>query len=207
MGTFWKSPFFWAFWIGVALLSAIRPLQYAARSAPPPLASPGAWRLVNHEGRPFGAEDLRGKVWVANFFFTRCPSICPELTRKLDEVRTRFPGDNAIRFVSFSVDPEHDRPAILAAHRERLRIDDDRWAFVTGSVEEVHEWLVSRLRLHIGPPATEDPQSALFDISHTGKFALFDQNGDLRALVGTEEAELARLVSAAQLLIEEGPNP
>jgi protein SCO1/2 len=203
----WKNPFVIAFVVGALSLIAIRPLQYAARSAPPPLLEPGAWSLVDHDGKPYGTHDLSGKVWIADFFFTRCPSICPELTRKLDEVRKQFPDDPNIAFVSFSVDPDYDTPEVLRNHRSKLGIQDPHWRFVTGSKENVHEWLSERLRLHVGLPEREDPQDDLFDISHTSRFALFDQNGALRALSSTDEPGLARLVGAASLLLEEGPNP
>lgn len=203
----WKNPFVIAFVIGALSLLAIRPLQYAARSAPPPLLEPGAWALMDQEGNAFGSQNLAGKVWIADFFFTRCPSVCPELTRKLDEVRKRFPDEPNIAFVSFTVDPEYDSPEVLRNHRSKLRIEDPRWRFVTGAQGKVHEWLSQRLQLHVGMPERENPQDMLFDISHSSRFALFDQNGALRALASTDEAGLARLVGAAGLLLEEGPNP
>lgn len=203
----WKNPFVIAFVVGALSLVAIRPLQYAARSAPPPLLEPGVWTLVDQDGKPYGTKDLTGKVWIADFFFTRCPSVCPELTRKLDEVRQRFPENEQIAFVSFSVDPAFDTPEVLRNHRSKLGIVDPRWRFVTGSQENVHEWLSGRLRLHVGMPERKEPQDDLFDISHASRFALFDQNGALRALASTDQAGLARLVGAASLLLEEGPNP
>lgn len=204
---FYKSPFVWAFVIGALALAAIRPLQQAVRSAPPPIASPGAWTLVGHDGAPFGTKDLAGKVVIADFFFTRCPSICPELTRKMIEVQKRFDGEEGVRFVSFSVDPENDTPEVLRAYRDKFKIDDERWTFVTGPKDAMHDLLVTRLMQHVGEKKQIDPQSDLYDVSHSGRFALFDQNGDLRALADTDVQGLARLVDAAKLLIEEGPNP
>lgn len=203
----WKNPFFIAFVVGALSLVAIRPLQYAARSAPPPLLEPGAWSLIDHDGKAYGSDNLKGKVWIADFFFTRCPSVCPELTRKMDEVRKRFPQNEEISFISFSVDPGFDTPEVLRNHRSKLGIQDPRWRFITGSEERVQEWLTERLRLHVGMPERETPQDELFDISHASRFALFDQNGALRALASTDQAGLARLVGAASLLLEEGPNP
>lgn len=203
----YKNPFFLAFLAGALGLLAIRPLQSAMRSAPPPMVSPGAWSLIDHEGRPFGSKELEGKVWIADFFFTRCPSICPELTRKMIDVESRFEGEDGVRFVSFSVDPEHDKPEVLRDYRQKFRIDDPRWTFVTGSEAEVHRVLVEQMKLHMGEKKPLDPKSELFDISHVSRFALFDQNGDLRALASTDGHGLARLVDAAKLLLEEGPDP
>lgn len=203
----YRNPFVWAFVIGAALLVAIRPLQNAARSAPEPLARVGEWELLGHAGGAFGAADLRGKVWIANFMFTRCPSVCPELTRKLRDVTERFSAEEGMAFVSFSVDPEFDTPEVLRNYRVKSGIQDPRWTFVTGPLETVHTLLTTKMLQHVGEKEPVDPQSELFDISHVARFALFDQNGDLRAMADTDPAGLARLVSAAKLLLEEGPNP
>jgi cytochrome oxidase Cu insertion factor (SCO1/SenC/PrrC family) len=268
---FWKNPWVIGAVSGILFLTVLRVTQDFRKSAPPPLFSPDAWELVDQSGHAFGSEHLKGKVWIAAFFFTRCPSVCPALMKKMKEVHQRFEGDEAkIHFVSFTVDPEFDQPRIMKKYREERGMDAANWSFVTGDPKKVHEVLVGTLKQGIGPktpiggaparapdkgadqdeqkagdhagmdhagmdhagmdhagmdhagmdPAKDaSPQAAqkklppkeseaLFDISHQARFALFDQNGDLRGLFATEELiDLAHLVASAKLFVEQGPNP
>jgi protein SCO1/2 len=211
---FYKNPWVIGWFVGAILLTVLGPVQRLFLRAPPPLASVGDWSLVDHNGKPFGTEQLKGKVWVADYFFTRCPSICPELTKKMKEVQTSLRRvDKDIHFVSFSVDPTHDTPEVLRAYADKMNIDTADWTLVTGDLEDVHALIKKRMFIHIGEKeavaggAKKDDQEALFDISHLAKFALFDQAGDLRATFSTDIEGLGSLGNAARLLIRQGPNP
>jgi cytochrome oxidase Cu insertion factor (SCO1/SenC/PrrC family) len=260
---FWRNPWVIAAVGGMLFLTVLRATQEARKSAPPPLLSPGAWELVDQDGQPFGSEQLKGKVWIASFFFTRCPSICPALMKKMKEVHGRFEGqEDKVHFVSFTVDPEYDQPPILSAYRNEKDMAAANWSFVTGKPESVHGVLVKQLKQGIGKKTpinsalAKDPDpagghrdhgemdhskmdhgkmdhgkmdhgqgdggagqntresfdpnksEALFDISHQARFALFDQNGDLRGFFETKElVDLAQLVASAKLFVEQGPNP
>lgn len=213
-----KSPWLWGFVFGALALTGLRPLQQLFLHAPAPLASIGTWELVDQDARPFGSEALRGKVWVADYFFTRCPSVCPGLTRSMMQVSDAFSrhGDK-IALVSFTVDPEHDTPEVLRGYAERFGIRDPRWHFVTGPQDKVVDLITKRMFLPLGDRvplsptpadgAERDGQAQLFDISHLARFALFDQNGDLRGTFTTDLEGLAALGNATNLLVEHGPNP
>lgn len=210
---FYKNPFLWGFLIGITALTVMRPIALSFRSAPPPLLEVGDWTLVSHEGVPFGSKDLAGKVYIANFIFTSCPSICPELTRAMQKLEDRIGDIEEIRFVSFSVDPETDTPEKLRAYREKYGIKTDHWIFLTGTREQMLGVLSGQMKLHVGEKQPikglspeEAAQRELYDISHIGKLALFDQNGDLRALADTDAHGLARIRDAAELLVEKGPD-
>lgn len=264
---FYKSPWVWGFIIGAVALTALRPLQDAMLRAPPPLAEVGAWTLVDDSGKAFGSEDLKGKVYVANFMFTRCRSICLDLTKAMKEVaeKTTRHGD-ALQLVSFTVDPGYDTPEKLRAYRKKFEADSPRWTYVTGEVDAVHELIAKRMPFHVGEiessaadessadksavgkpavgksakPTQADAKSPdaddakregaaeekaadekaaaeaallakkkddLIEIAHTGKLALFDQAGDLRAVFSTDVEGLAALGNAASLLIKKGPTP
>lgn len=209
---FYKNPFLWGFLIGIVALTAMRPIAMSFRKAPPPLLEVGAWELTSHEGAPFGSKDLEGKVYIANFFFTSCPSICPELTRAMQKLEDRIGDNEHIRFVSFTVDPETDTPEKLRAYREKFGITTDHWIFLTGTREQMVGLLSGQMKLHVGEKEPlkglspeEAAQRELYDISHIGKLALFDQNGDLRALADIDAHGLARIRDAAELLVEKGP--
>jgi protein SCO1/2 len=204
----WKNPYVIGFLVGALGLIAIRPIQQAVKGAPPPLLEPPAWSLTNHDGETFGSAQLAKTVWVADFMFTRCPSICPELTRKMNELRKRNMQDD-VRFVSFSVDPENDTPEVLREYRKKLGIDDDRWIFLTGTKDEVHQVLTGYFKLHVGerkPLTGEGQQEELYDVAHTQQFVLFDQLGRMRALAHPDSHGLARLTDAVKLLVERGPD-
>jgi protein SCO1 len=227
---FWKTPWPWAFLIGAASLLAIRPLQEAVKTAPPPLVKPGAWELTDHEGKPFSSNQLKGKVWIANFVFTRCPSICPALTQSLKQMHQSLSDlQDKVAFASFSVDPEHDRPSILRDYRKKMDIEYSNWVFLTGEKDKVHHLLVKKFFMAVGEKkplvAAKDTQSndggvqkpnpsngqvqanELYDISHSSKLVLFDQNGDIRAYADANPLGMGSLANAARLLAKKGPNP
>lgn len=101
--------------------------------APAPLIALPSWRLVGDSGAPFGAAELKGQAYVANFFFTSCGSVCPRLSRRMAEVEERTKGlGEALRLVSVTVDPENDTPERLREYAAAYRKDPARWTFVTG---------------------------------------------------------------------------
>lgn len=209
---FYKNPYFLGFLVGIAFLTAMRPIAMSFRRAPPPMIDVGDWTLTSHDGTPFGSKDLAGKVYIASYFFTSCPSVCPELTKKMQELEERVREQDDIRLVSFSVDPETDTPEKLRAYREKHGIEGEQWQFLTGSRDEIHGVLVGQMKMHVGDKEPiaglsedEAAQRSLYDISHMAKLALFDQNGDLRALASTDPHGLARILDAAELLVEKGP--
>lgn len=227
---FYKSPFVWAFIVGAVSLTAMRPIALAMRKAPPPLLTVGEWSLTDHNGKPFGSKELAGKVWMADFFFTSCPGPCLELTKNMQKLETRLVDEPNVVLVSFSVDPETDSPEKLRAYRERFGIKTDKWVFLTAdSRDAMVKILVDQMKMHVGEKDTDatsvsEPTGAaktdaekaeaglrdqvkLYDISHVARFALFDQNGDLRAMATTDSHGLTRLMQASELLIEKGPNP
>ena len=95
--------------------------------------------LTDQHGKRFGTEELKGKVWVANFFFARCTQVCPRLTSHVAQLHreaTQF-GDK-VHFVSITVDPKHDRPSTLRSYAQRFGADLSRWTFLTGAPDRVN---------------------------------------------------------------------
>src|SRR5271170_5986563 len=108
-----KNPFLWAFILGIFALHVFRELSVFRKSAPPPLVIVPDWILINQNGQAVTKKDLAGKVVVASFFFTSCPTICPELTKAMKEVYERFLHRPEMVFLSITVDPDTDTPAVL----------------------------------------------------------------------------------------------
>ena len=101
--------------------------------APPVLFQVPDFALQDQDGQPFSLASMRGKVWVAGFMFTTCPSVCPKISRAMLDLQQRYARNGVeVELVSFSVDPENDTPAVLKRYAENLGADENHWRFVTG---------------------------------------------------------------------------
>lgn len=191
-----------AFILAAVTLTLIRPFTRHIPEPPPVMFElPGDWTLTDNRGETFSKESMHGKVWVASFVFTRCPSSCPAVTRAMQDLRDRFDRNNIdIKMVSFSVDPEYDTPAVLDAYATQNEIDYDKWKFVTGGEAAMTELLEGGFKLGLGP--REEKEGGLFDIAHSTKLALIDKDGNVRGYYGidptpNEDGGLAELYERA----------
>lgn len=184
--------------MSVSLLFAQRAqvsrIPEAALDSLPVLGQVGDFELTAATGKPFRADSMAGKVWVADFIFTSCAGICPIMTGEMAKLHRAFDGEDRVEFVSISVDPETDTPEVLAEYGERYGADLERWHFLTGAVEDIHA--VSTQIFKVG--ALEDP------INHSSRFILVDGTGAIRGYyVGTDKEDIARLTSdIAEILAE-----
>jgi protein SCO1/2 len=179
------------------------------RPAPATLWPIPEWTLTDQDNAPFGSAQLRGKVYVANFIFTRCPSSCPRLTRKMAALaaRLRSSGDR-VRFVSISVDPEYDTPAKLKEFGDRYHADWSRWRFVTGPFDRVLRAIDQGFRVSSGMSSPGSTSSNEFDpyaLAHSNHFALVDGRSNMRGAYSVEEASgVERLALDVEALLAEG---
>jgi len=153
-----------------------------------------AFTLVSQRGEPFGSADLRDHVWVADFFFTSCRGICPVLTRTMADLRQRLPE---ARLVSFSVDPEHDTPAVLAAYADSVAADS-AWTFLTGPPDAVRRLAEEGFRIAAepAPPGSAEP------ILHSPRIMLVDGAGMIRGVYDAfDTTSVDRLVADAGRLL------
>lgn len=163
---------------------------------PPTLLPVPAFELTSQKGEPFGSEQLAGKVWIANFMFTRCPTICPLLTSQMKEL-TETLADTPVRYVSFSVDPANDTPEVLTTYAEQRGADTERWTFLTGDNDAVEEVVVRGLRMRMGD---EPDQNG--DILHGSHFVLVDGTGTIRGYYQSNTEGLRDIAQDARLLTE-----
>lgn len=195
-----------AFWGAMVVLVVALALGRAFWSQPPELPVLGtlpAFSLTDEGGSPFGSAQLQGKVWVANFIFTRCPDVCPVFTRKMATVqeRTRSLGDR-LHLVSFSVDPEYDTPQVLAKYAGEHHADPRRWSFLTGSAEAIRATVVDGLKSTMGR-APDSPSDDLASIFHGTHFVLVDSQMRIRGYYRMDDADvLDRLVRDASALAQ-----
>jgi protein SCO1 len=138
-----------------------------------------AFRMIASTGEPFDGSALRGNVWIADFIYTNCPAECPMMTSRMRAVEKRVRGQEDVRLISISVDPERDTPAALTAFANRYGAPTRQWTFLTGSPATIHE--LAYTTFHVG--------DVLGKISHSTKFVLVDKRGHLRGYYSSFDQE------------------
>jgi cytochrome oxidase Cu insertion factor (SCO1/SenC/PrrC family) len=150
-----------------------------------------AFSLTDRTGRPVDLEDLKGKVWVANFIFTRCTGPCPLLTSRMARLHDEFKQRDDVRFVSFSVDPAFDTPKVLSEYAQKHGAASESWHFLTGDTAPVHRLVSEGFRLAVAKNPDARPGA---EVDHSTKLALVSRDARIVGYYsGTDEADLARL--------------
>jgi len=160
------------------------------------------FRLVNEKGDTLSSEQLKGKIYVTDFFFTSCPGICPKMTNQLKRVQESFSGNNDIKIVSISVDPTHDTPEELTKYAKLNGANSDQWYFLTGNKDSIYTLAQQGFYLSAG----EEKGSAEAFV-HSDKLVLVDKEGRVRGYYnGTLQEEVDRLITEINVLIHEYAN-
>ncbi len=200
---FYRSPFFWSVILGCLTITFMRPFLRHIPEPPPVIGEIPMFSLVAADGRPFGSEDLAGQVYVANFFFTRCTSICPLLIRNTAELQDHFErnGIEDIRLISISVDPEYDRPEVLKAYGKTHGVNPERWTLLTGERDLIRRVVEGGFMTAMG--SVEETGPGLVDIAHTGKMVLVDRQGRIRGYYDSDEMGLDEVYHRSQHVANE----
>ena len=157
--------------------------------------------LLDQAGGTVTGETLRGRPWAACVFFTRCPSICAQMTLRLRELQEAT--DPSLRLVSFTTDPEHDTPEVLDRYARRFGADPERWLFLTGDPGQIATVLRHRLLLAAVENPEESRESPMDLYTHSTQVVLMDAEGRLR---GTYEAFSTNFVESVRSDLEDlGP--
>lgn len=150
--------------------------------------------LTERSNRTVQREDLAGSIWVADFIFTRCGGICPVMSANMRKLQDMLPAD--VRFLSFSVDPEYDTPAVLADYADRFGADRDRWLFLTGDQQALYKLSSEGFKLAVANDGSEAEP-----ITHSSRFVLIDREGQIRGYYGMDDkGSLGRLAEDARQL-------
>ncbi len=156
--------------------------------------------LTERNGQTVTLADLKGKVWVADFFYTACPGPCPMLSSRLRDLQKEVGTDDRVRLVSISTDPERDTPAVLRQYAEQFQAND-RWLFLTGSKAAIRDLALTGFKL----PFSETPGGPE-PIIHATRLILVDQTGVIRGLYdGTDAAAPKQLLRDLRLLLTPKP--
>jgi cytochrome oxidase Cu insertion factor (SCO1/SenC/PrrC family) len=152
--------------------------------------------LTERSNRTVTLENLRGKVWVADFIFTSCAGMCPVMSGKMQRLQATLPA--GVGFVSFTVDPERDTPEVLTAYAKRYGADPERWLFLTGPKDALHRLSRDGFKL-----ALEEATGTVIEpITHSSRFVLVDKAGQIRGYYSAEEDEaMSRLAEDAKALL------
>ena len=155
--------------------------------------------FTNQFGEKVSLTDLQGKIIVMNFFFSRCPSICPGLTRNMKRLQDSFTkSDSIVQFVSISVDPEHDSTKQLRNFADLYKVNHDNWWFLTGEKDAVYEFAIHEMKANIADPGIDTA------FIHTEKFFLLDSNRVVRGFYnGFDTLALAQLARDVPTLMLE----
>ena len=153
--------------------------------------------LTNQFGKKVSFDDLKGKIIIANFIFTSCPSICPTLTRNMKRLQDAFvKTDTIVRFISFTVDPVRDSPEKLKAFGDRFRINHDTWWMLTGSKKEIYDIALNEFKANIAQQEGVDT-----NFIHTDKLFLVDKDRVLRGWYnGLDSVRLDQIIKDVVLL-------
>ena len=133
------------------------------------------FELINQDNQKVTNETYKGKVYVLEFFFTTCPTICPKMNESMLLIEKKFFGNPNFGIVSITIDPEHDTAAVLKAHSKLLGVRSSNWNFLTGDKAYIYNLANKGFNLYAG-----QNNKAAGGFEHSGLFALVDKNGNIR---------------------------
>jgi len=169
----------------------------------PKLLAVPEFQFLNQEGKELTSRDLLEQVTLVNFIFTKCPTVCPILTQTMKEISSRTTNPR-IHFLSISVDPEHDTPAVLKAYAEKQGADLSRWNFLTGPLDRISDAVIKGFKMTLIKEPKKNAQKEvedLYDITHGEHFVLVDKDGYIRAFRAIQtEADKQSVLSDLEAL-------
>lgn len=154
------------------------------------------FKLINQNGKTITQEDYKGKIYVTDFFFTRCGSICPIMTNNMAKLQDEFLNDGGIMFLSLSVTPEIDNVATLREYATNKGVIDSKWNVTTGNKKHIYE-LARKSYFAV----VEQGDGGMQDFIHTPNFILIDKKKQIRGIYdGTKDDEIKRLINDIKIL-------
>jgi protein SCO1/2 len=157
------------------------------------------FRFLNQDSTWVSEKDMSGKIYVADFFFTSCPTICPKMKTQLLRIYERYASNDQIRILSHSIDPTFDTPIVLKQYAERLQVKAPRWNMLTGDKAAIYKLGEKSYMV----TAQEDKNEA-GGFVHSGAFILVDKNRHVRGIYdGTQETEVNHLIEDIEILLQE----
>jgi protein SCO1/2 len=158
-----------------------------------------AFKFLNQDSLWISQKDMAGKIYVADFFFTTCPTICPKMKTQLLRIYDKFAEDDRVRILSHTIDPEYDGARVLNEYAKKLNITSPRWNLVTGKKADIY-----RLGEKSYMVTAQEDANEVGGFVHSGAFILVDQNRHVRGIYdGTKEEDVNHLIEDMTLLLKE----
>mgnify|MGYP000293350345 CR=1 FL=1 len=157
------------------------------------------FKYLNQDSVVITSESMKGKIWISDFFFSHCPTICPPMTTQMKRLNTSLNDlSDEIQFMSFSIDPKRDTPQRLREYIKEHEIEADNWSFFTGNEAATHKLGVESFLVHAGEDDTEPGGFAHGDI-----FTLVDREGHVRGIYhGTDAKDVDRMEEDVRILLK-----
>ena len=158
------------------------------------------FQLINQEGQPFDSARLTGKIWIADFIYTTCPGPCPMISTRMSELQEPLEKTD-VHLVSFSVDPEKDKPEVLRGYAEKLRADPKRWDFLTGPKSTIYKLSHDDFKLAVSDGSDEAGIPV-----HSTRMVLVDRHGEIRGYYEATAADaMTKLLADTNHLLRDQP--
>jgi protein SCO1/2 len=158
------------------------------------------FQLVDQNGQSYGTAQLQGKIWIADFVYSTCPGPCPMISSRMSETQKPL-RDTDVKLVSFSVDPQHDTPAVLREYAARLNAQPQRWHFLTGDKNTIYHLVRDGFKLATADAGEGGPV-------HSTRMVLVDRTGTIRGYYDATDADaITRLLADTTHLLREQPAP
>jgi protein SCO1/2 len=156
------------------------------------------FELKDQTGKPFARADLKSKVWLVDFIFTRCQSVCPRMTAEMRKLQNRIEAIPEARLLSVSIDPDHDTAAVLLRYAASYQVDHSRWLFLTGEKATIRR-MQEKTERHL------DPEEITV---HSKHFYLVDGNGYVRGVYSLAQPGAAdEMIRDLQTLVKNPGKP
>jgi len=157
------------------------------------------FKFLNQDSLWVSEKNMAGKIYVADFFFTTCPTICPKMKSQLLRIYDKFAEDDRVRILSHTIDPEFDGVRVLKEYAKKLNITSPRWNLLTGKKTDIY---------HLGEKSymvtAQEDANEVGGFVHSGAFILVDQNRHVRGIYdGTKEEDVNHLIEDIELLLKE----
>lgn len=155
--------------------------------------------FINQDSVIINSDSLNGKIYVADFFFTTCPSICPIMSKHMLSIYKKYEGNDEIKFLSHTIDPKHDTIPVLKKYADKLGVSGKQWYFLLGDKDEVYK-LAKEGYMSFAAQDSTVPGG----ITHSGYFLLVDKEKRIRgAYDGTDETQVNQLMKDMDVLLSE----
>lgn len=157
-----------------------------------------SFNFTNQDGNLLNGNFVENKVWIACYFFTTCPTICPKMITGMADIQAAFAGNDNVKLVSFTVDPLKDTPEVLKKYAEQKGAHTDQWSFLTGEKKDLYRYARKELTL-----MATDGDGGPTDFIHSDRLVLIDQDSYIRGYYdGTEPSEVKQLIKDIEKLIK-----